>query len=644
MPSKIVLFLALLFLAACAGEEHAKETPRANKFSNNVALLEVLQAKNDQDGKALRAFLKHEQPDVREQAALAFGSMADTLDRQPLRTALQDRVPSVRRMVAFALGQLGLKADVAPLLKRLNKENDPDVCIALLHAAGKCATKEKVAKLNAFAPTNKADSIGLMWATYSIALSKIIDSTAVSRAVDYLSEPNAWLRDIPAFALARTEVEWLHPYTEKLVAALKAETVPEIRMALCLTLRGIEDERAFNVLHKTAVLDEDPRVRINAIRALGSSAHFEKAKSEFPAMLRDNDPLVRVVVSQQLQKGVDSKQVDKLLSKAEAEPSWRVKAGILSAVLRFAEENETKKMVRIRAKDIFEDKTGRYEQAAMLGVLGNDIHSLEYLRDATFAATDPAISTAGLEAIISVHREIDSPPEFDFVATYLEALNSKDITPIGLTARAIQELELEEVRITVQLLKGVQADLSLPREVEAWIEMQKTINWMEGVDAEVRAPNSNTTVDLEHIEHIPKDQKVRLQTAKGEIIIEVFVEDAPTSVSRFLKSVQAGFYNGKTFHRVVPNFVAQGGCPRGDGWGSPDWNLRSEFTPRHYTTGSVGLASAGRDTESCQFFITHSPTPHLDGRYTLFGQVVAGMDVAQQLGVGDVIDRAVLVP
>ena len=94
----------------------------------------------------------------------------------------------------------------------------------------------------------------------------------------------------------------------------------------------------------------------------------------------------------------------------------------------------------------------------------------------------------------------------------------------------------------------------------------------------------------------------------------------------------------KTFHRVVPNFVAQGGCPRGDGWGSTNKLIRSEFSPLKYDNeGWVGMASAGKDTETCQFFVTHSPTPHLDGRYTIFAKVIDGMDIVQQLVIGDKI-------
>ena len=117
--------------------------------------------------------------------------------------------------------------------------------------------------------------------------------------------------------------------------------------------------------------------------------------------------------------------------------------------------------------------------------------------------------------------------------------------------------------------------------------------------------------------------------------MEVFPEEAPGTVQAIKDLVDKGYYNNKLFHRVVPNFVAQTGCPDGDGWGSLDFSIRSEFSRLRYYRGAVGMASAGKDTESCQWFVTHSPTPHLNGRYTIFANVTAGMEIVDILEVGD---------
>jgi cyclophilin family peptidyl-prolyl cis-trans isomerase/HEAT repeat protein len=135
------------------------------------------------------------------------------------------------------------------------------------------------------------------------------------------------------------------------------------------------------------------------------------------------------------------------------------------------------------------------------------------------------------------------------------------------------------------------------------------------------------------------DKKVTatIHTAKGRIRIELFPEEAPITVDSFITLARKGFFNGITFHRVVPNFVIQGGDPRGDGEGGPGYQIRCEINTQPYTRGAVGMALSGKDTGGSQFFITHSPQPHLDGGYTVFGQVISGMEVVDRISRSDVI-------
>jgi cyclophilin family peptidyl-prolyl cis-trans isomerase len=114
-------------------------------------------------------------------------------------------------------------------------------------------------------------------------------------------------------------------------------------------------------------------------------------------------------------------------------------------------------------------------------------------------------------------------------------------------------------------------------------------------------------------------------------------DESPFTCINFATLIRNGFFDGLSFHRVVPNFVIQGGDPRGDGWGGPGYSIRSEFGSEHYDEGTVGVASSGKDTEGCQWFVTHSKTPHLDGRYTIFGNIVSGMEVVNKIQVGDKI-------
>ena len=128
-----------------------------------------------------------------------------------------------------------------------------------------------------------------------------------------------------------------------------------------------------------------------------------------------------------------------------------------------------------------------------------------------------------------------------------------------------------------------------------------------------------------------------IETDKGTIEIELTVLDAPLTVDNFITLARRGFFTGVAIHRVVPDFVVQDGDPRGDGEGGPGYTIRDELNQRPYLRGTVGMALDWEDTGGSQFFITHSPQPHLDARYTVFGHVVNGMDVVDRVAVGDIV-------
>jgi cyclophilin family peptidyl-prolyl cis-trans isomerase len=125
-----------------------------------------------------------------------------------------------------------------------------------------------------------------------------------------------------------------------------------------------------------------------------------------------------------------------------------------------------------------------------------------------------------------------------------------------------------------------------------------------------------------------KHYTARFKTQRGEIEAELFAGDAPKTVENFINLARAGFYDGTTFHRVIPGFMAQAGDPTGTGRGGPGYQFGDEFSSRrHDSAGVLSMANAGPGTNGSQFFITYGPTPHLDGKHSVFGRVTSGMDV-----------------
>ncbi len=224
-----------------------------------------------------------------------------------------------------------------------------------------------------------------------------------------------------------------------------------------------------------------------------------------------------------------------------------------------------------------------------------------------------------------------------------KVFESGDVALISRIAEYVKDQNLanRKVEVTKDNLILVQQKLVLPRDFEVWVDLEKAILSFEGKKYQYKSyftTGYQNPIDWNYIAKVPQNQKVKIKTNKGEIVLVCKVNEAPTSVANFLKLVDSGYYDGKYFHRMVPNFVVQGGCPRGDGWGSLNWNQRSEFSNYlSYQPGSVGLASVGKDSEGVQFFITHTYTQNLDGRYTIFAEVVQGMELVNQLVVGDVI-------
>jgi len=189
----------------------------------------------------------------------------------------------------------------------------------------------------------------------------------------------------------------------------------------------------------------------------------------------------------------------------------------------------------------------------------------------------------------------------------------------GLAAFNLGDFDLAEKYLTVSKEKG-----TLNRMSQAYLEMLPYYKEAWAKEQKLRAAEAKA-------DDLPR---VLLKTSKGDIEIELFENEAPNTVANFISLVEKGYYDGLTFHRVLPGFMAQGGCPEGTGAGGPGYNIPCECyrgDHRTHARGSLSMAHAGRDTGGSQFFLTFLPTSHLDGRHTVFGRVIEGFDVLHKL-------------
>jgi peptidyl-prolyl cis-trans isomerase B (cyclophilin B) len=133
-----------------------------------------------------------------------------------------------------------------------------------------------------------------------------------------------------------------------------------------------------------------------------------------------------------------------------------------------------------------------------------------------------------------------------------------------------------------------------------------------------------------------------LETEKGNLELELFSEDVPLTVANFVSLARDDFYNNTTFHRVIPDFMVQGGDPTGSGMGGPGYTFADEITHHNHVEGSLSMANSGPDSNGSQFFITYSPQHHLDGKHSVFGQLTKGMDVLRKIKQGDSLKKVIL--
>ncbi|MBF9222183.1 peptidylprolyl isomerase [Hymenobacter ruricola] len=673
MPHRSLRFWPLLLLAAACARTPRPSTGLANKY-HDATIRQIGAAQDERNTAALLPFLSNANPTYRREAALAFASVQAPAAVPGLLPLLRDAAPDVRRAAAYALGQIGDSTAVDSLRVRVLKENDDQVRRYVHEALGRTVTRRnlpelwRVETLNDTA-RNAALALGLSRA----ALRGLVSPETIRRTVLLLNSPKLPVRARVQAAVGLSRTRGLDADLKRLaettlVRVAQKDRSYAVRAAAASALGKIANNpaksaeaaktgevtfydghstapRPATTLARLATKDRDYRVRLSAIRALpfGQEDYAASRKALFYVLANDQ-PAVALTAAEWLLAHAKGESGAALAALADGnkQASPRVRAALLQAAVHHASPAARPSLVETIEKR-YPTAPTVYEKGFLLQALGEDPAAFDFVRTEAFAAgQSPVVAGYALTALLAMRRNVDFPAakQADFAAAMRQALAGGDVAQLGVAAEALADAKLypEPQAADLTALRQAQAKLQLPREIEAWQSLQQALDKLEKKAKPTPSPIATAQqhpIDWVVLQGVPLGQQVRLRTSKGIILLELKPNEAPGAVASFVTLIGQHFYDSLYFHRVVPNFVAQGGDPRGDGNGSAPYNLRSEFGDLRYQEGSLGLASAGKDTESCQFFITHTPTPHLDGRYPIFAQVVGGMDVVHKLDIGD---------
>ena len=327
----------------------------------------------------------------------------------------------------------------------------------------------------------------------------------------------------------------------------------------------------------------------------------------------------------------------------------RLYAGVLNTVPYYFAN--TRKRVSDELQIELTKTSSPYDKADIMNALSYDPINYEILYQKGIKSNDVILTTATVSSLANVLKAEKFKQVYRTskavekvrgdILKYLRDIYTTDNVGAMAAASVVLRdpaLGFKEEIESLDFLESATQNLKLPEHLETKIENVATLAYLSNKDYPDVEVEYNHPIDWTIVSALTDSSKAYILTNKGSVEISFFVDKAPGSVANFVNLVEAEFYDDKVFHRVVPNFVIQTGCPRGDGYGSLDYTIRSEYSDIHYDDeGYIGMASAGPNTESTQWFITHSPTPHLDGRYTIFGKVISGMDIVHQIQQGDII-------
>jgi len=656
----LIYIVFILMLAGCVPVEEKIPAPFDTSLrQEDVRKIYGMQTRQEKDSLLLN--IKSDDPSIRYAVARAFASFQDSTVLDALFPLLTDKQGQVRAMAAIAIGQIGSPRAEAQLTAAFDGRDSArlyeEANSAILESMGRIGSAKFLRALGTISNYQLIDTLlllGQVRGIYRYALRNMTDPEGTATMVRYLSDDAMppKVRLVAANYLHKATGIDLNPHADQIIADWHSESDPYLRMCLATALGKLKTPVASKLLAESLQTETDDRVKCNILRAL-QTFDYNEVHNVILEAVKDIHAGPAEVAAQFFVNQGREHDADRYKAAIEQCKTWQAKTRMAEA----ANKNMTSMLSGAKTslgKDILANMnhaSNVYEKAAWLKAWGSEIRNFESLPKYIQPEQPIPVRTQAVMSLIDVCKDKNFDVYFagegllirSQIGGYLaNAMRLGDAGILALIAGAITDSKtgLKAVMSDRKTdLSKAMANLKLPEEMEPYLELSKALK-----EYNIESPSipddkkAVKTIDWKIIDSWKKDSKVLIKTSHGDITLTLFPERAPGSVSNFIELANEKFFDGKPFHRVVPNFVVQTGCPRGDGFGSLDFTIRSELAGAYYDDeGYVGMASAGLHTEGTQFFITHSPAPHLDGRYTIFGKVISGMDVIHRIGMGDTI-------
>lgn len=593
--------LSIFIFASCGNQNKSAEK---QSVFEDLTMVGIYDFANQGDTAALYSYAESETAAYRMAYARLMGSVLPEVAPEALEDLLMDPIPYVRLYAAFAIGQIGNEKSLPVLDKAFKKATIPEIKAEFLEAIGKCADENAMEFLVTQNPNTAIEESGKVWGIYRGMLNGRLKEEHLEIVAAHLNSQEDETRLAAANILSRQKDFDLSDFAEAIYKKTLEESVPEVKATLGFALAKTEfaERFALDVLKS----DDSPLLRTVGLLSLPNpQEHLDQLEDA----LISESPWVAMTAARKLTEVDSFVPSVSTIGTARTSTIPEVSALVARALIKTDAEtggqfyNEA--WLRLR---------NPVKRSVLLNIWAEIPTGLDTLT--TYMFEDGPLGTAATTAYLT---GLEIHPEWNenFVAFADRAFSEGLLSQSYLFAEALRTPERKEL-VSSEMLLGTLEKFSKPELVEGYQAIATTLKENYGIE---KAPLSieHPPIDWEIVKSLGQKPRLALFTNGEEYQTILVPEDAPSSVSHIAKLAKSGFYDGTFFHRIVPGFVSQGGGPRGDGYGSDDHILRSEFSPLKYGKGVVGLASAGKDTESCQFFFTHIPTPHLDGRYTIIG-------------------------